>query len=83
MFIAEHFLSDIVEEYGKYPVSTDDGTSYHQACSRFLKLKHHLHSPLEKSLIERTTQYIKDRTECFDNYFPCRKKNCKLKHVKQ
>jgi putative transposase len=34
-------------------------------------------------LIERTMQYIKDRTEeCFDDYFPCRKKKkCKLKHV--
>lgn len=31
--------------------------------------------------VERTIQYIKDRTECFDDYFPCRKKNCKLKHV--
>ena len=29
-------------------------------------------------------QYIKDRVENFDDYFPCRKKNkCKLKHVKQ
>ena len=37
---------------------------------------------LEKSLIERTMQYIKDRTESFDDYFPCRKENCKLKHVK-
>lgn len=53
------------------------------AC-KFLKLKHHLHSPsLEKSLIERTIQYIKDRTkECFDDYFPCKLKNCKLKHVR-
>jgi hypothetical protein len=22
-------------------------------------------------------------TECFDDYFPCRKKNCKLKHVQK
>jgi hypothetical protein len=27
-------------------------------------------------------QYIKDRTESFDDYFPCRLKNCKLKQVK-
>jgi putative transposase len=28
-------------------------------------------------------QYIKDRTlESFDDYFPCRLENCKLKHVK-
>ena len=40
-----------------------------------------LHSHLEKSLIERVIQYFKDRTECFDDYLPCRKKNCKLKHV--
>ena len=26
-------------------------------------------TPLEKSIIERTMQYIKDRTECFDDYF--------------
>ena len=28
-------------------------------------------------------QYIKDRTiESFDDYFPCKKDKCKLKHVK-
>jgi putative transposase len=56
---------------------------YPQACQacQFLKLEHHLHSPFEKSTIERTIQYIKDRTENFDDYFPCRLKNCKLKHV--
>ena len=27
----------------------------------------------EKSIIEWTRQYIKDRTEGFDDYFPCRK----------
>ncbi len=61
------------------------GKWYPQAC-RFLKLNHHIHSFVyqdEKSIIERTMQYIKDRTECFDDYFPCRKKKCKLKHVKQ
>ncbi len=83
MFVAEHFLSDIVDKHGKHPISTDGGTWYpYQAC-QFLKLKHHLHSSHEKSIIERTIQYIKDRTECFDDYFPCRKKKCKLKHVQQ
>lgn len=32
-------------------------------------------------MIERRMQYIDDRTGCFDDYFPCRKKNCKMKHV--
>src|SRR4029079_2862937 len=80
MLIAEHFLSKLVRDYGKHTVSTDGGTWYPMAC-RFLGLKHHIHSSYEKSLIERKMQYIKDRTECFDDYFPCRIKNCKLKHV--
>jgi putative transposase len=85
MLVAERFLSHIIKEYGEHPVSTDGGTWYPQAC-KFLKLNHHIHSFVykdEKSIIERTMQYIKDRTENFDDYFPCRKKKCKLKHVKQ
>ena len=81
MFIAERFLSGVVRYYGIHPVSTDGGTCP-MAC-KFLKLEHHIHSYLEKSLIERTMQYIKDRTEGFDDYFPCRMKNCKLKHVEK
>jgi putative transposase len=43
---------------------------------------YHLHSSsFEKSIIERTIQYIKDRIENFDDYFPYRKKRCKLNHV--
>ncbi len=79
MLIAERFLSGLVK-IREYPISTDGGTWYPMAC-RFLRLKHHIHSPFEKSLIERTMRYIKDRTECFDDYFPCRTMNCKLKHV--
>ena len=82
MFVAERFLSDLIQIHRKHPVSTDGGTWYPQAC-QFLKLEHHIHSSLEKSLIERTMQYIKDRTEGFDDYFPCRKQNCNLEHVKQ
>ena len=54
-----------------------------QAC-RFLKLlHHHIHSYYEKSIIiERTIQYLKDRTEMFDDYFPCQKDNCTLEHVR-
>ena len=80
ILIAERFISNIVKVYGEHPVSTDGGTWYPQAC-QFLKLDQHIHSSLEKSLIERTIQYIKDRTESFDDYFPCRKENCKLEHI--
>ena len=72
MFVAERFLLTVVKNYGKHPVSTDGDTWYPQAC-RFLSLSHHIHSPFEKSLIERTIQYIKGRAESFDDYFPCKR----------
>jgi len=97
MFVgAERFLSNLVKRYGEHPVSTDGGggTWYPPQACRFLKLpQHHIHSPFEKSIIERTMQYIKDRTmqyikdrtkDCFDDCFPCNRKNkCKLKHVQK
>jgi putative transposase len=60
LLVAEESFSiaGLVKVYGKHPsVSTDgDGTWYPQAC-RFLRLSHHhLHSPFEKSIIERTMQ---------------------------
>jgi len=81
MFVAEGFISVVIKNHGKRLVSTDGGTWYPQAC-RFLRLKHHVHSSFEKSIIERTIMYIKDRTESFDDYFPYRTKNCKLNHVR-
>jgi putative transposase len=72
MLVAEQFIQRLATEYGKHPVRTDGGAWYPQAC-KFLRLEHHLHSSFEKSIIERTIQYIKDRTESFDDYFPCRK----------
>ena len=82
MLTAERFILSLINKYGKQPVSTDGRTWYPQEC-RFLNTHHHIHSSHEKSLIERTMQYIKDRTESFDDYFPCRLKDCKLKHVQQ
>src|SRR5206468_10100998 len=76
MLEAEQFIQKLRIEYGKHPVYTDGGgTWYPQAC-KLLILEHHLHSSFEKSIIiERTIQYVKDRTECFDDYFHCRKNN--------
>ncbi|HEY6535387.1 MAG TPA: DDE-type integrase/transposase/recombinase [Candidatus Nitrosocosmicus sp.] len=82
MFVAERVLSEVVNKYGLHSVSSDGGTWYPQAC-KFLKLKHRIHSFYEKNIIERTMQYVKDRTECFDDYFPCKKNKCKLNHIKQ
>ena len=55
MFVAQHFHIGPGQFIGKHPVSTDGGTWYPQTC-KFLKLDHHIHSSLEKSLIERTME---------------------------
>jgi putative transposase len=78
--IVKRFLSHIVNKMDYMLFHQTVVALYHQAC-RFLKLVHHLHFSFEKSKIERTMQYIKDRIECVDDLFPCRKKKCKLKHV--
>jgi putative transposase len=79
MLIAERFIASLIDKYGKHPISTDGGGTWYppQDC-QFLKLDHHIHSFYEKSIIERTIQYIKDRTEGFDDYIPCKRKKCKL-----
>ena len=81
MLIAEKFIRSLVSNYGKHTVYTDGGTWYHEACS-IIGLKHHLHSSIKKSLMERVNQYLKDRIESFDDYYPCMQKDkCTLLQV--
>jgi putative transposase len=47
-------ISGVVKPHWKHPVSTDGETWYPQQPCRFLKIKHYIHSPFEKSLVERT-----------------------------
>ncbi len=78
MFVAENFLQSLISKYGRHTIYSDSGTWYSQGYT-FLNLKHRLHSPLEKNLIERVIQYFKDRTESFDDYYPCNnKQDCNL-----
>jgi putative transposase len=80
IIVAEAFLRSLIKLYGKRVVYSDGGPWYPDAC-RTLGLQHRLHSPYEKSIIERAMQYVKDRTECFDDYYPCVKQECNLSHV--
>ena len=82
MLITEKFIRSLVEKYGRHTVYTDGGTWYDEACN-VIGIKHYLHSPLEKSFIERVMQYFKDRTECFDDYYPCnsKRRDCDNSHV--
>jgi putative transposase len=78
--LQNHFLNLLL--YGKHVVYSDGGTWFPDACIS-LGLKHRLHSSFEKSIIERAKDYVKDRTENFDDYYPCRRKrlDCKLNHI--
>ena len=83
MFVAENFSNSLVDKYCKHTVYIEGGAWYPQVCT-FLHLKHRLHSPLEKSMIERLIPYFKDRTESFEDYYSCNnnnKQNCRLQHV--
>jgi putative transposase len=62
MFVAERYLSGLVKVYGKHPVSTEMEVLGTQMACQFLKLDHHIHSSLEKSLIE-IERYSISRTE--------------------
>jgi putative transposase len=82
MLVAEAFLGSLVKLYGKHIVCSDCGRTWcPEACSS-LGLRRILHSLFEKGIIERAVESVKDRTECFDDYYPClRKSDCNLSHV--
>ena len=80
IIVAEKFIGSLVLIYGRHIIYTDGGTWYDKACN-VIGLKHYLHSPFQKSLMERVNQYLKDRIESFDDY-PCvQKDECNLFHV--
>ena len=49
MLVAERFIQSLIRRYGRHNISTDGGTWYPQAC-RFLNVKRHNHSSIEKKL---------------------------------
>ena len=60
---------------------SEGGTWYPEACIS-LGLKHRLHSSYEKSIVEKTVEYLKDRTEAFNDYYSYMRAGlCNLRHV--
>lgn len=55
---------------------------YNNACKR-LRLKHIIYDTELTNLMERFIQQIKDRTECFDEYYPCKCMSCKIYHLNE
>ena len=89
MIVTESFMRSLIKIYGKHLfIVMVGGTWYSEACIS-LRLEHRLHSPSsyeENSIVvERTIEYLKDRTEIFDDYYyPCRKAGlCNLRHVQK
>ena len=60
MIVTESFLRLLIKIYGKHIVYSDGGTWYPEACIS-LGLEHRLHSPYEKSIVERTNDRISKR----------------------
>jgi putative transposase len=78
------FLEDLIKKYGRHPVWTDGAEWYSLACES-MNLKHHVyeHGTWLWEVMERAVQRLKDRTEAFDDLFPCRNHGdkCKFVHI--
>jgi hypothetical protein len=46
-----------------------------------LGLERHVYDVLRGDLMERFVEYVKDRAEGFDDYFPRRRERCRFEHV--
>jgi hypothetical protein len=79
MFIAQTFLKSLVKSYDKHEY-TQMENMYPEACSS-IGLEHRLHTPFKKNIIERSIQYFKYETECFNDYYFCIKSGCNILYV--
>jgi putative transposase len=81
IFVCYQFFKEIRSKFGRNkPIYTDGAYWYNDAC-KWLRLKHIIYGVELKNIMERFIQHIKDRTECFDDNFPCKIRNCSRQHV--
>lgn len=82
ILVCYQFFKQLRKKFGRKPIYTDGARWYSDAC-KWLRLKHIVYGTELKNLMERFIQQIKDRTECFDDHFPCRrrKEDCDRQHV--
>jgi putative transposase len=81
ILVCYQFFKQLRNRYGRKPIFTDGAYWYNTAC-RWLRLPHQMYSTeLKNMMMERFIQHIKDRTECFDDHFPCRKPDCDRQHI--
>ncbi|MFL6479283.1 MAG: DDE-type integrase/transposase/recombinase [Nitrososphaera sp.] len=80
ILVCYRFFKQLRYRYGRKPIFTDGAQWYNDAC-KWLRLQHRVYGTELKNLMERFVQYIKDRTECFDDHFPCRRSDCDRQRV--
>ena len=83
IFVCYQFFKQIRTKFGNKPVYTTDGAYwYNNDVYKWLRLKYIIiYETDQKNIMERFIQQIKDRTECFDDNFPCKIIECERKHV--
>ena len=78
IFVCYQFFKQIRTRYvGNKSIYTDGALWYNEAC-RWLSI---IYGTNFKNIMERFIQQIKDRTECFDDHFPCKMGKCNRQHV--
>jgi putative transposase len=80
ILVCYQFFKQLRSKYGRKSIFTDGARWYNDAC-KWLRLKHNVYDIYLKNIMERFIQKIKDRTEYFDDHFPCNKIHCNRKHV--
>jgi putative transposase len=58
-----------VHKYSRVPIYTD-GAGWHADACRWAGVEHVVYDRPLRNLMERMIQYVKDRTEAFDDPFP-------------
>ena len=80
ILVCYQFFKQLRNRFGRKLILTDGATWYYQVC-RWLRMKQYIYESDLKNKMERFVQKIKDRTECFDDHFPCAKDDCNRLHV--
>jgi putative transposase len=81
IFTALTFMKRVKALYRSRMEVLTDGAQYYRAACKFLNLDHDVYGLKARNLMERIIQYVKDRTEDFDDYIPCRRKRCDKMHA--
>ena len=80
IFVCYQFFKQLRTKFGNKPIYIDGSYWYKDAC-RWLRLKHIVYGTELKNIMERFIQHIKDRTEYFDDNFPCKSHGCDRKQI--